>query len=466
MTDRTARLEPALLRLIGVLALGAMMATLDATIVNVGLPTLAVRLHAGLDTVEWTATGYLLAVSVATPISGWAIDRYGGRRVWLVGLALFTAGSALSSLAWSAPVLIAFRVVQGLGGGVLEPTMLTVLARAAGPARAGRAMGLVSMPITLGPAIGPVVGGLLVAHLDWRWMFLINVPVGLLVLALSLRAVPVDADRTQRPLDVVGLSLLTPGFAALVYALSQAGAAGFGARRVVAGFAVGALLLAGYVAHALRTRRPALVDLRLFRIRAYAVAVGLMTLVGGTLFGAYFLVPQYHQQVGGHGPLGAGLLLAPFGLGALVSMPVAGRLSDRIGARLLAPGGAVLAAVALAPFALGAAQPVLAVAAGLLGVALGAVGASSTGTVYRSVPPASTASATTALYVLNQVGGALAIAVTTLALGGGGTPTSPYPRAFWVLTALPVLIAVGALALPGRRAGVPAPVAGVREPVG
>ncbi|GAA3517145.1 DHA2 family efflux MFS transporter permease subunit [Actinocatenispora rupis] len=466
MTERGARLEPALLKLLGVLALGAMMATLDATIVNVGLPTLAVRLDAGLDTVEWAATGYLLAVSVATPVSGWAVDRYGGRRMWLVGVVLFTAGSALSSVAWSAPSLIAFRVVQGLGGGMLEPTMLTVLARAAGPSRAGRAMGLVSMPITLGPAVGPVLGGVLVAHLDWRWMFLINIPVGLVVLALSLRVVPGGDERTERPLDVLGLSLLTPGFAALVYALSQAGSAGLGAPRVLVGFALGAVLLAGYVVHALRTRRPPLVDLRLFRIRGYAVAIVLMTLVGGTLFGAYFLVPQYHQQVGGHGPLGAGLLLAPFGLGALVAMPLAGRLSDRIGARLLAPTGAVLAVLALTPFALAAPQPVLAVAAGLLGAALGTVGASSTGTVYRSVPPASAASATTALYVLNQVGGALAIALTTLALGGTGTPTSPYPRAFWVLVAVPALIAVVALALPGRRATVPAPAPEVPEPVG
>jgi EmrB/QacA subfamily drug resistance transporter len=443
------RVDPALLKLIGVLALGALMGTLDATVVNTGIPTLATRFDARLGTLEWVATGYLLAVSVATPLSGWAVDRYGGRRVWFAGLALFVAGSAACSLAWSTASLIAFRVVQGLGGGMLEPTMLTVLFRAAGPQRAGRAMGLVAVPITLGPAIGPVLGGLLVTHLDWRWMFLINLPLGALTILLSLRAVPADRPEHARRLDVLGLCLLSPGFATIVYALSVASHAGFAAAPVLVALAAGAALLAAYVVHALRRRAPVL-DLRLFRYGRYTAGVVVMSLVGAVLFSSVFLMPEYYQHARGHDALTAGLLAAPFGLGSLVAMPLAGRLPDRIGSRVLAPVGALLAAASIGAFAIARNQALLVVCAALLGGGIGTAAASTMGAVFRVVPPADTAGASTALYVLNQIGGSLGIAVVTL------TVTTGYAPGFALLAAVAIGIAALALALPGRPAPVPA----------
>ncbi|QXJ20032.1 DHA2 family efflux MFS transporter permease subunit [Actinomadura graeca] len=457
--DAEDRIDGPLARLIGVMMLGGFMALLDATIVNVGIGTLAAHFGAPLDTVEWTASAYMLTLAAAIPVSGWAVDRYGGRAVWLAGLALFTAGSLLCALAWDAGALIAFRVVQGLGGGLMEPTLLTVLARAAGPRRAGRTMALMSVPMTLGPILGPVAGGLINEYLPWRWMFLVNLPVGALAIALAVRSVPRGApDGTaRRPLDVLGLLLLSPGCVAVMYGLSQAATAGFGAPRVVAGIALGAALVLAYVVHALRPRVAPLVDLRLLSIRPYAASVAVMTLVGGVLFALLFLIPLYYQQVQGHGVLSAGLLLVPQGVGAFFGMPIAGRLSDRVGARALVPaGGAIVVLTTLAytqagtdtsPLWLGACSV-------LCGLGLGFIGAPTMASVYRSVPAESTSSATGTLYVLNQIGAALGITVVTLLLqdrvSDGASRAEAFGTAFWWMVLAAAVLVVAAFSLPGR----------------
>ncbi|GAA2452200.1 MDR family MFS transporter [Actinomadura vinacea] len=453
------RIDGPLARLIGVMMLGGFMALLDATIVNVGIGTLARHFDAPLDTIEWTATAYMLTLAAAIPVSGWAVDRYGGRSVWLAGLALFTAGSLLCALAWNAGALIAFRVVQGLGGGLLEPTMLTVLARAAGPKRAGRTMALMSIPMTLGPILGPVAGGLINAHLAWQWMFLVNLPIGVLAIALAVRVVPAEVpDGAGRgPFDVVGVLLLSPGAIGVMYGLSQAATAGFGAPRVVVALVLGLLLIAAYAVHALRSKVPPLVDLRLLAIRPYAASVTVMALVGGVLFALLFLIPLYYQQVRDHGVLAAGLLLVPQGVGAFLGMPIAGRLSDRVGARTLVPaGGAVIALSTLAYTQAGTDgnMAVLAACSVLTGLALGFVGAPTMASVYRTVPAESTPSATGTLYVLNQIGAALGVTVVTLLLqhrmADGSGPAEAFGTAFWWMVIAAAVLAVAGLALPGR----------------
>lgn len=468
--DAGDRIDGPLARLIGVMVLGGFMALLDATIVNVGIGTLARHFHAPLDTIAWTASAYMLTLAAAIPVSGWAVDRYGGRAVWLAGLALFTCGSLLCALAWDPGALIAFRVVQGIGGGLMEPTMLTVLARAAGPRRAGRMMALMSIPMTLGPILGPVAGGLINEYLPWRWMFLVNLPVGAVAIALAVRTVPAGApDGTERrPFDVLGLLLLSPGSVAVMYGLSQAATAGFGAPRVVAGLVLGTVFLLGYVLHALRTPVPPLVDLRLLALRPYAASVAVMTLVGGVLFALLFLVPLYYQQVRGHGVLAAGLLLVPQGAGAFLGMPIAGRLSDRIGARALVPaGGAVVALTTLAytQAGTGASLVWLGVCSAVCGFGLGLIGAPTMASVYRSVPAESTPSATGTLYVLNQIGAALGITVVTLLLqhrvSGGATPAEAFGTAFWWMVAAASVLLLAGFSLPGR----PAAASGISSPV-
>ncbi|MEU8703468.1 DHA2 family efflux MFS transporter permease subunit [Streptomyces sp. NPDC048680] len=460
-----ARLDAALLTLVGVMVLGGMMSYLDATIVNVGISTLGGEFHATLATIEWVTTGYLLAVALAIPVAGWALVRFGAKRMWLLGLSVFLIGSTLCAFAWNAESLIAFRVVQGLGGGMVDPIMMTVVAGAAGPARIGRVMGLVSVPITLGPVIGPVVGGLLLDNFSWEWMFLVNIPFALAAIVLALRVLPADAPSSSDrvPLDALGVTLLSPGFAALVYALSQAGGDGFGSAKVLIGLAVGIVLFAAYAVHALRTTATPLLDLRLFANKGFGASVTTMFLLGGGLFSLLFLLPLYYQRVHGHSVLESGLLLAPLGLGTLIGMPVAGNLADRAGARRLVPTGALLfgaGALVFTGSGPDTSQIALTAAQFAAGFGMGLVGAPTMGAVYRTVPGEAVAGATGAVFILNQIGASLGIAVVALILQGGGSHATPtadsYAHAFWWPVAASAVVFAAGLLLPGRPRPEPA----------
>ncbi|WP_316784265.1 DHA2 family efflux MFS transporter permease subunit [Streptomyces sasae] len=459
-----ARLDAALLTIVGVMVLGGMMSYLDATIVNVGISTLSGEFDASLATIEWVTTGYLLAVALAIPLAGWALARFGAKRMWLLGLTLFLAGSVLCAVAWNAESLIAFRILQGFGGGMVDPIMMTVVATAAGPERMGRVMGLISVPITLGPVVGPIIGGLILDNLSWQWMFLVNVPFALAAILLAAKVLPADPPTAgSAPLDVVGVALLPPGFAALVYALSRAGSVGFGSTQVIVGLVLGVVLFAGYAVHALRTDKTPLLDLRLFASKGFSASVTTMFLLGGGLFSLLFLLPLYYQQVRGHSVLESGLLLAPLGFGTLIGMPVAGNLADRFGAKRLVPLGALLIGLGALVFTQadsGTSQVLLTVAQLAAGFGMGLVGAPTMGSVYRTVPGEAVAGATGAVFILNQIGASLGIAVVALILQGGGshaTPTSgTFADAFWWPVAAAVVVFLAGLLLPGRPQAAPA----------
>ncbi|NED11051.1 DHA2 family efflux MFS transporter permease subunit [Streptomyces sp. SID9124] len=460
-----ARLDAALLTLVGVMVLGGMMSYLDATIVNVGISTLGGEFHATLATIEWVTTGYLLAVALAIPLAGWAVVRYGAKRMWLLGLSVFLIGSTLCAFAWNAESLIAFRIVQGFGGGMVDPIMMTVVAGAAGPARIGRVMGLVSVPITLGPVIGPVVGGLLLDNFSWEWMFLVNIPFALAAIVLAIRVLPADPPPSGDPVpfDALGVALLSPGFAAIVFALSQAGGDGFGSTKVIVGLAVGVALFVAYTVHALRTSVTPLLDLRLFGSKGFSASVTTMFLLGGGLFSLLFLLPLYYQQVHGHSVLESGLLLAPLGLGTLIGMPIAGNLADKVGARRLVPTGALLIGLGALVFTgsgSGTSQVALTAAQFAAGFGMGLVGAPTMGSVYKTVPGESVAGATGAVFILNQIGASLGIAVVALILQGGGSHTAPtagsFSNAFWWPVAAAVVVFAAGLLLPGKPKPEPA----------
>lgn len=211
-------LDRATLVVAGVVIIGAVMSILDATVVNVALNTLVRELDSTLPTIQWVISGYTLALASVIPISGWAADRFGARRVWLLAVVLFTGASILCALAWSVGALIAFRVLQGIGGGLLTPVGTAIIARAAGPQRMGRVMSLMGVPLLLGPVLGPVLGGLLLQTVSWHWIFLINVPVGAVAIVLGWRLLPRTPGRPTDRLDFVGLLLLSPGLAALIFA--------------------------------------------------------------------------------------------------------------------------------------------------------------------------------------------------------------------------------------------------------
>jgi EmrB/QacA subfamily drug resistance transporter len=450
------RLDPEFLTLAAVMLTGVLAVVLDTTIVSVALRTLAADLDAPIATIQWVTTGYLLALGIAVPVTGWLLDRFGGKRVWLAALALFLLGSVAASLAPSAPALIAARVVQGLGGGLMLPVLQTLLVRAANGRGLGRATAVIALPALLGPVLGPMLGGLILDHASWRWIFWVNVPFCLAGLLLAWRFMAADSGERSRRLDLTGLLLLSPGVAAVLYGLSRVGATGgFGAASVLVPLAAGIALLTAFTLYALRARRP-LLDLRLFRIRSFSAATGLMFLSGFVLYGALLLVPLYFQDVRGHDALRTGLLLAPQGLGVLASRGPAGSLTDRIGARWIVVTGLLVTALGTVPFALagaGSSEWVLAVALVVRGAGLGAVTLPVFATAYEGVDRARIPDASIVTRAAQQVGGSFGGAVLAVVLAGrlaDHPGAGAYQVTFWWTIGFTLAAVALAFGLPHR----------------
>src|SRR4051794_2204762 len=403
-----------------VVIVGVIMSVLDMTIVNVALETLSRELHSGLNTIQWVTTAYLLAVAVVIPLTGWATERFGSKQVWMTCVLLFGIGSALCGLAWSAGSLIFFRVLQGIGGGMIMPVGMSVMAQTAGPKRIGRVMSVVGVPMLLGPILGPVLGGLIVDNASWRWIFYVNVPIAVLALGLAKRFLHADHGRANAGrLDWRGLLLLSPGLGLIVFGLSESESHGGFTHPIVFGpVLVGLVLVAGFVRHALHFPRP-LIDVRLFREPSFAAAAATTTLLGGALFGAMIILPLYYQVARGESALTAGLLMAPQGLGAAMAMPLAGRLTDRLGGGRVALVGIIILTVATIPYAfLGPATP-YGLLAGLLvirGIGLGSTMMPTMAAAYAVLSPGQIPRATSALNVTRQVGGSLGTAVLAVLL--------------------------------------------------
>lgn len=461
-----------------VLILGAFLALLDTTIVSVGIDQLAQGFSTPLATIQWVSTGYILAMAVAIPLSGWAVDRIGGKRMWIAALALFLLASALSGLSWSVSSLIVFRVLQGFGGGLIEPVAQTLIARTAGPNRVSRVMSLVQIPMMLAPVAGPVIGGATIAAGGWRWLFFLNVPIGLVALLLAKWVIPTDAPAAPAAaarFDVLGVALISPGLALLVYGLSQATALnGFGAVHILVDLIVGAALLMGYIVHALRTKVAPLIDLRLFANRRFTLCTATLFLLGFTVNSGLFLIPLYDQLAKGQDSLHAGLLVAPQGLGALFVLPFVGRLTDRFGAQRIVPIGMALAAIGTFAYTrinVDTNQWSLAFWLLIRGVGTGATFAPTLGSAYQVISDAVAARATSALYVLLQLGGAVGTAGLAVLLQSRiaaeaphavGTPSvinnprlaeplaTAFGQTFWGSLLICLLAIVIGLFLPGR----------------
>ena len=455
LPDRPAddRLDPAFLRLALVMMTGVLAVVFDTTIVSVALRSLATDLHAPIETIQWVTTGYLLALGIAIPVTGWLVDRFGGKHVWLVALAVFLLGSLAASVAQSAGELIAARVVQGVGGGLMLPVMQTVLMRAAGGRSLGRVTATIGLPVLLGPVFGPLLGGLIVEHLSWRWIFWVNVPFCVAGLVLAWWLMPADAGDRGHRLDAVGLALLSPSIAALLYGLSRVGlVGGMADALVLLPLAAGLVLLVTFIVHALRDRAP-LLDLRLFTVSSFSTSTALMFLSGFVLYGALLLVPLYFQDVRGHDPLRTGLLLAPQGIGLLLSRGVAGSLTDRIGPRWVVATGLALAAAGTLPFALagaGTSEWVLAAALVVRGFGLGAVTLPVFATAYEGLDRAQIPDASIITRASQQVGGSFGSAVLALILTSQVAGAAGYRTTFWWTLAFTAVALVLALRLPTR----------------
>jgi EmrB/QacA subfamily drug resistance transporter len=429
------KLDRDLLLVASVVVLGAIMSILDVTVVNVAINTLARDFNTSLSTIQWVATGYTLALATVIPLTGWAADRFGTKRLYLMSITLFVLGSVLSGMAWSAEALIAFRVVQGLGGGMLMPLGMTILTRAAGTQRVGRVMAIIGVPMLLGPIVGPILGGYLVESWSWHWIFFINVPIGAAALLLSSRVLPRDVPQPAHRLDWLGFALLSPGLAAVIYGLAKtSGAGGFGSPQVLIPIALGAAALAVFVWHGLRTRE-ALIDLRLFANRVFSASSVTLILMVISVFGAMLLLPLYLQVVRGESPMDTGLLLAPQGFGAMIAMPIAGQLTDRTGVGRIVPFGLVVVALSflgLTQIAADTSYWLLGAILFLQGLGMGFTMMPTFSGAMQTLRRRDVARASTTLNITQQVGASIGTAVMSVLLtheltsrlpkaaGGGG----------------------------------------------
>ena len=464
---RAEPLDPALIKLALAVLVGVIAAILDLTIVNVAITTLQARLGASVSTVQWVSTGYALAVAITIPVSGWMFERLGGRRAWLLALGIFATGSALCAAAWSIESLIAFRILQGVGGGMLLPLSQTILVTAAGRDRLARVVPYIAIPSQLGPVLGPVVGGAILGihgTASWRLIFLINVPIVAAALYLGWRTVPSTRSGPTRRLDLLGLALLSPALALLVFGCSRAGVTGgFDSAGAIVPLTAGAVLLAGYGAHSLRSRVDPPLNLRYLKVRGYATSSALVFASGITLFGALFLLPLYYQQVRGASALEAGLLLAPQGVGVAVGTILGGRLIDRMKLGYRAPAliGMALLTVTTVPLAFAGSATsqdllgvVIPIAIAIRGIGLGLTLVPVMTAVYVGLPQEAIPAATTGVRIFQQIGGALGTAVLAVilqhSLPAGGAHAFAITFT-WVL-GLTILAFLPALLLPGRSA--------------
>ncbi|MEV7712351.1 DHA2 family efflux MFS transporter permease subunit [Streptomyces sp. NPDC088270] len=461
------RVDKQLLRTAFILVLGTFMATLDATIVSVGIDSLADEFGASVAEIQWVTTAYLLAVVAAVPASGWLADRFGGRRTWLVAVGVFLLGSVLCASVWSVTSLIVFRVVQGLGGGLLPATGQALLARVAGPGRTGWVISVVAVVPLLSPVLGPLAGGSILAVAPWPWLFLVNLPIGVIAILLARRHVPEVPPSTRRTaFDLRGALLLSPGLAVLVFGLTEV--AHGRTLPAAVGVSAGLAMLAGFTVHGLRTRRTPLVDPRLFARPPFGAAAVALLVLGASVFGTMFLLPLYFQTGRGMSAWGAGLLLAPQGLGAAAGSVLVNRTIDRVAPRTLVVTGIGLILLGTVPFTqLGHEPPDIAIASALAvrGIGMAMVGAPVMNIVYSRIEPEFLPRASGALNLLNTVGGsvgtaALAVVLQNRLSARGPDISGAFGDTFWWVLGFCLFAAAGATRLPRTGPNTPRTPAG------
>jgi len=403
-SNESSGLDPLVWKITAVAVLGSFLAQLDATIVNVSLSSLAVDLHSSLTAIQWVTSGYLLALALMLPLNGWLVERIGAKSLYLWCFSAFTLSSALCGLAWSANSLIAFRILQGMSGGLMAPMTQMMMARAARKHMA-RVMGYAAVPILLGPILGPVIAGAILQHASWRWLFLVNLPVGVLAIVLAVLFLPNDREETRsRKLDLPGFALLSPGLVLFLY-----GSDHLVERIGLPALLVSIVLLAAFFRMAIRKGDKALIDLQLFKRKTFSASATAQFMSNGVSFAGQMLIPIYLIRACGKSPSATGWLLAPLGVGMICSYPWIGALTQRFGIRKVSAGGAFLAFAATLPFVWlashGLVLTVLACALFVRGMGLSTVGIPSISAAYASVRKQDLPMATTSLNIVQRLGG-------------------------------------------------------------
>ncbi|CDO90955.1 EmrB efflux protein [Mycobacterium triplex] len=419
--DYPDKLDAKLLRVVFVCGLAAVMAIVDSTVVAVAQGTFATQFNSTQAVVSWTVAGYMLAFATVIPITGWAADRFGTKRLFIWSVLVFMLGSLLCAISPNIMLLIAFRVLQGVGGGMLMPLSFVILTQEAGPKRVGRLMAIGGIPILLGPIGGPILGGWLVGAYGWEWIFLINLPIGLLAVVLAAITFPKDRPAPAESLDVISVLLLPPGVT-----LFLAGVSSIPARETVADRMVlvptitGVLLIAAFVIHSFRTKHP-LIDLRLFKNRVVTHANLALLVFGAPFVGVGLLVPSYFQLVMHQTPMQSGMHLVPVGLGAVLTMPLAGAFMDKHGPGKIVLIGLPVMAAGLGIFTWGVAteaayNPTLLIGLAVMGLGIGCTTTPLSAAVLQALAPHQVARGTTLVTVNQQVSGSIGAALMAVVL--------------------------------------------------
>lgn len=462
------KLPPHVTKVLVALVVGGVAAILDSTMVTLAINTLVGGLDSTPGRIQWVITGFMLAMAVTIPVTGWAERRWGGKRVWMLALTLFVLASVLCAVSWNDTSLIGFRVLQGVAAGLLIPLMQTLAVRAAGGRVTSRLIAAITVPAALGPIFGPVIGGLILNWLTWRWLFLVNVPLVGVGLLLAWRFLPADRPDPaagHARLDWAGLALITPSLAAILYGLSQlAAAGGIGHAGVLVPLLAGIVLLAAFVAWASRggDRQP-IIDIRLLRKRSLGTASTVLFTAGAAMYAGMFLLPLYFQQLHGQIVLDAGLSMIPQGVGALISRFGIGKLVDRFGARTVTIASFLLAAAATVPFAVAGPDTSLWWLGAVLlvrGLGIGAVLIPPTSVAYQDIQPNNIPHATMTTRITQQLGASFGTAIVAVALQAlvDHGATTAFQGAFWWAIGITLAAIIPALILPSKaRASDPPP---------
>jgi len=445
-----------------ILVLGALMPMLDSTMVNIAINHLSHDFNTGLDSIQWVTTGYVLATAIAVPIAGWAIQRFDGKNLVIGANVLFLLGSILSGLSWNIDAMIIFRIVQGAAAGFILPLMSTLMAQIAGPQYMGRLMSIIGIPIVLGPILGPVVGAIIIQSVSWRWIFFVNVPVGVIAIALMMwklqHFTPVNP---QAKFDFVGITLLGIISATLIYGITDAAKNATFNNGATIGFTIaGIFSLVVYIVYAAYRKDAAILPLHLFKIKSFDGAMLGLFLAGIANNGPMLLLPLFFQNVRGFSVINAGLMLISQGVGMLVARPLIGRMTDKLGARTVVLVSLAFTIAGTLPFVFfdhNASLVWISVALFIRGIGIGGVSIPMMTDAYTGMEKADVPASSIGTRIIQNIGGAFGSAVlaTVVSLSVTSAPTlrvmtTAYQNGFKVALFVSLLLLLPALLLTNR----------------
>lgn len=469
-SEKAAKLEPipkSIMNIAWILVFGAIMPLLDSTMVNIAIRHLSHDFNTGLDLIQWVITGYVLAMAVAVPLAGWMIQRFNGKWLMIGANMIFLAASVAAGLSWNISSMIIFRIIQGFGAGFIMTLVIPLTVEIAGSDRMGRMMSTIGIPMVLGPILGPVIGAVIVDFLSWRYIFFVNIPLGIAAIVLMTVKLPgFTPVNRQAKFDFTGILLLGASSAALIYGITQAAKSAAWSNSTTIGYGLaGVLILAVYVIYAIVKKEQAILPLHLFKMKNFSAVMSGLFLAGIATSGPMLLLPLFFQQMMGFSVLSAGLILISQGLGMLVARPWIGKLTDAWGARNVVLISLTLTIAGTVPFVFfNEASSLIAVSAALFvrGIGIGGITLPMMSDAYTGMVKQEIAQASVGTRLMQNIGGAFGSAVlaTVVSLTTQGKPatipvmTTGYHLGFMWALGFSVVLLLPALFLTNKRPGI------------